>query len=290
MDPDFELLVESALKRARVLYVREFPFKGLRPDFLIDSRDRPIVLEVKENISDEKGAARAVEVATKLRQALEASAALVVVPDGSDLPDLKGIVRLSRLQDTLYSLGAHRSYPAPVDSREGTSAPFLVDRFVGSLKDASALWMKSLSSEQLRPSWLSGYSLAGRSDQLFIAMPFASEFDDVYFVAARSAAAQRNLVAIRIDQKYFSGEIPERIRRELKRSVAVIADVSGGNPNVLYEVGFAHALRKPTVHISRTPFSDLPFDVSKWNTLPYQAGQTHALAGKLDTALRAIGF
>ncbi|MGD0173670.1 MAG: hypothetical protein ABSC61_04430, partial [Anaerolineales bacterium] len=86
----------------------------------------------------------------------------------------------------------------------------------------------------------------------------------------------------------FSGDIVDEIKRLIASSVAVIVDLSEAKPNVLYEAGFAHALKKPTVHISSTPLSDLPFDIRNWNTLLYQRGQTIKLQDPLARRLRAV--
>ena len=74
----------------------------------------------------------------------------------------------------------------------------------------------------------------------------------------------------------------------IKESDAVIADLSGAAPNVLYEAGFAHALDIETIHISRTPLGELPFDVRNWNTIKYGLGKTHQLREHLERRLRAV--
>jgi hypothetical protein len=119
-------------------------------------------------------------------------------------------------------------------------------------------------------------------------MPFAAEYDDVFFVAMVPAAQDLNATCIRVDQEEFVGDIPSRIKKDIKRSSAVIVDLSGAKPNVLYEAGFAHALGKPTVHICSTPVKDLPFDVSHDNTLVYSTGQTYKLKEKLLNRLKAV--
>ena len=112
---------------------------------------------------------------------------------------------------------------------------------------------------------------------IFAAMPFAPEYDDIFYVAMSSAAQAVNAKCYRVDKEHFVGEIVPHIRESIEKSIAVIADLSEAKPNVMYEVGYAHALRKPTVHISSTPLGDLPFDVSGWNTIAYAKGQTTSL-------------
>lgn len=91
-----------------------------------------------------------------------------------------------------------------------------------------------------------------------------------------------------MDREEFAGDIVEEIKRLIKASKAVIADLSEGKPNVLYEAGFAHALGKPTVHICSTALTELPFDVRNWNTVAYTLGQTTKLREPLARRLKAV--
>ena len=73
-----------------------------------------------------------------------------------------------------------------------------------------------------------------------------------------------------------------------RKSVAVIVDLSEAKPNVLYETGYAHALKKPCIHICSTTLEKLPFDVANWKTTLYHPGQTHKLAKELAQRLKAV--
>ena len=68
----------------------------------------------------------------------------------------------------------------------------------------------------------------------------------------------------------------------------MIADISGANPNVLYEVGFSHGVGKPSIDIRYTALEELPFNVKTWQTISYGKGQTYALKGKLAKALKEV--
>ncbi|MGB7540127.1 MAG: hypothetical protein WBM17_16415, partial [Anaerolineales bacterium] len=129
---------------------------------------------------------------------------------------------------------------------------------------------------------------ASSKRMIFAAMPFASEYDDTYFIAMSHAAEQVGADCKRVDLKEFSGDIVTEIKRLIQSSVAVIVDLSEAKPNVLYEAGYAHALKKPTVHICSTPLSELPFDVRNWNTIPYRRGQTALLKEPLVRRLKAV--
>ena len=124
--------------------------------------------------------------------------------------------------------------------------------------------------------------------EIFAAMPFDPIYEDVYYVSMAEAARGIDAVVERVDQVEYSGPIVEKIKSMIENSIAVIADLSESNPNVMYEVGYAHARRIPTVHICSTPLDELPFDVSGWNTISYGIGQTHSLGDKILRRLRAI--
>ena len=49
----------------------------------------------------------------------------------------------------------------------------------------------------------------------------------------------------------------------------VVADLTGLNPNVMYELGVSHSLSKKTVMITRDDLSTLPFDVKQYRTIHY---------------------
>jgi hypothetical protein len=109
---------------------------------------------------------------------------------------------------------------------------------------------------------------------IFAAMPFAAQYEDVFF-RQTYAAEQVGAVCDRVDRREFQGNVVEEIHRLIRKASAVIVDLSESKPNVLYEAGFAHALKKPCVHICSTPMDKLPFDVAQWKSTQYQLGQTH---------------
>jgi len=123
---------------------------------------------------------------------------------------------------------------------------------------------------------------------VFAAMPFAAEYDDIFFVAMSYAAKSVGAVCRRVDLEDFGGDIVAEIKRLIYSSVAVIADLSEAKANVLYEVGYAHALDRPTVHICSTPMDELPFDVRNWSTLQYKRGQTYEFQERLGTRLKSL--
>ena len=72
---------------------------------------------------------------------------------------------------------------------------------------------------------------------------------------------------IRADAMLRQGEITEQVFRHLKSADIVIADVTGANPNVMYELGLRHTTTLLTIQIGEN--ERLPFDVSAIRTIQF---------------------
>ncbi|MDO8410399.1 MAG: nucleoside 2-deoxyribosyltransferase [Phenylobacterium sp.] len=102
----------------------------------------------------------------------------------------------------------------------------------------------------------------------FVLMPFDQEFDDVYRLGIKEVATSLGVVAERVDEQSFSETILERIYRQIETADFIIADMTGRNPNVFYEVGYAHAKKKPVILITKDA-NDIPFDLKHHRHLIY---------------------
>lgn len=58
-----------------------------------------------------------------------------------------------------------------------------------------------------------------------------------------------------------SAALLDSVIRMIRKADLIIADITGSNPNVMYEVGFAHALRKPVLLIVGNGQEQVPFDL-----------------------------
>lgn len=67
--------------------------------------------------------------------------------------------------------------------------------------------------------------------------------------------------AIRADETYRPGIIIANVAKQIIESKLIIADITPSNPNVFYEVGFAHALNKPTILIAEKPTEFLFYQI-----------------------------
>ena len=100
-------------------------------------------------------------------------------------------------------------------------------------------------------------------------MPFSPEFDDVYKLGIKKTCEEEGFVAERVDEQKFSENILERIYRQIAAADVVVADMTGRNPNVFYEVGYAHALKKQCILLT-SKSSDIPFDLKHHRHIIYE--------------------
>jgi hypothetical protein len=107
----------------------------------------------------------------------------------------------------------------------------------------------------------------------FVLMPFEKAFNDVYTSGIQLAAKASDVVAERVDEQKFSETILERIYRQIESADFIIAEMSGRNANVFYEVGYAHAKNKLCTLLASNS-GDIPFDLKHHRHLIYDGSVT----------------
>lgn len=123
---------------------------------------------------------------------------------------------------------------------------------------------------------------------VFVLMPFDDRFDDIYKFGIRGAADDVGAYAERVDEQIFTDGILDRIFNQISKADVIVADMSGRNPNVFYEVGYAHALGKIVLLLTQDT-NDIPFDLKHRQHTVY-GGKIDLLRTELGSKLRwAIG-
>lgn len=103
----------------------------------------------------------------------------------------------------------------------------------------------------------------------FVVMQFSDEYNMLYTDVIKPTCESYGYSVVRADDYYTSGLIIDDITKSIKESALIIADITPDNPNVFYEVGFAHGIDKPTILLSDRKREKLPFDLSGFRTLFY---------------------
>jgi hypothetical protein len=98
------------------------------------------------------------------------------------------------------------------------------------------------------------------SNTCFVVMPFHALFESEYERVIRPAIEEVGLKCVRGDEIYAQQAIIHDIWQSIRVARLVVAELSGRNPNVMYEIGLAHAIGKPIILLTRNQ-DDVPFDL-----------------------------
>lgn len=122
------------------------------------------------------------------------------------------------------------------------------------------------------------YALKMRSENMkkcFVVSPIGSEgteirsnADKLFKHIIKPVCENCGFEAERVDQLCDADSITQTIVDKLESAELVIADMTGHNPNVFYEMGYRARTKKPMIHLKRKGDS-LPFDVNTIRTLEY---------------------
>jgi hypothetical protein len=135
-------------------------------------------------------------------------------------------------------------------------------------------------------------------DICFVIMPFRGWHDRYYREIYRQAIFDAGLEPRRADDLFRPATIVKEIWELTKTAKILLADLSGKNPNVMYELGLAHAITKPVVLVTES-MEDVPFDLRALRVLEYdknaprwadelQANITQALQEVLENPIAAV--
>lgn len=106
-------------------------------------------------------------------------------------------------------------------------------------------------------------------DTCFIMMPFADPHGTYYTKIYEPAIRKAGLRPVRADDEIFgTGKIIDQIWTGINKAKVLVAELTTRNPNVFYELGLAHALKKPVVLVSSNE-PDVPFDLKHIRVIYY---------------------
>jgi hypothetical protein len=126
------------------------------------------------------------------------------------------------------------------------------------------------------------------TNSCFVVMPFASMYEREYTRVIKPAVESAGLVCVRGDEIYSEQSIVQDIWKSLRTSRVVVAELSGRNPNVMYEVGLAHALGKPIILLTRNQ-DDVPFDLKSLRYVYYDTDNPDWGSDLRAELVRAVG-
>ena len=134
------------------------------------------------------------------------------------------------------------------------------------------------------------------NDLCYVTMPFGKkevdglviDFDSVYYDHVKPSLEHANFRAIRADEAIVPGKSGmEGIWRLINRCRMLVADITGKNPNVLYELGIAHTLGKDVIIMTQKP-EDVPYDIKHLMYLWYTVDNMEKLLHNMEKVAKDI--
>jgi hypothetical protein len=123
---------------------------------------------------------------------------------------------------------------------------------------------------------ISRFRADARKGRVFAVMQLSSPYREIYEDVVRKIC-EENYDIRNAEEIYGPGLIMADVAQDIEESEFVVADITPSNPNVYYEVGYAHALGKPVIMIAdEQHLSKIPFDVAAARVILYK----NTIAGK----------
>src|SRR5574337_627234 len=120
-------------------------------------------------------------------------------------------------------------------------------------------------------------------------MPFRPELGYLYRgLKQYLEQAFPGIAVVRGDDQALTVPLLQKIADYIRQADVVVADCSGRNPNVFYELGLAHALEKPVVLITSDPIEQAPTDIRAFEFISYAALEPDNFLARLEQALQSI--
>ncbi len=119
-------------------------------------------------------------------------------------------------------------------------------------------------------------------------MPFKAELNFFYLFIAKYLEEKHGIHVERGDYRVLTKPLMDKIREQILAAEVILADISGGNPNVFYEIGLAHAFSKPVIFLTQDDPENAPVDIRQFEFIRYDLAKHNELLASLDNAIQYV--
>lgn len=133
------------------------------------------------------------------------------------------------------------------------------------------------------------YDFDVEPDLCFMLMPFKEPFTSIYNNHIKPTLEKAGFRVMIASDIFTPTPIIEDIWEYINKANLIVADVTGKNPNVFYELGIAHTLAKYVAIITQNA-DDVPFDLRHLRYFPYADNKEglFMLRGILDNIVQSL--
>jgi hypothetical protein len=127
-----------------------------------------------------------------------------------------------------------------------------------------------------------------KSPMCFVVMPFEPELNFLYLFLQRYLSEKHGLRVERGDHRVLTKAIAEKVRDQIVAADLLLVDITGGNPNVFYELGLGHSMGKPVIFLTQEAPEDAPVDIRQYEFIQYSLAKHEDLLSRLDNAVQNV--
>jgi hypothetical protein len=124
-----------------------------------------------------------------------------------------------------------------------------------------------------------------RTFECFVLLPLREPYRSVYELAVKPAAEELGLACGHAEDIYGPGHIMRDVYSSICFASVIVAELTGRNPNVFYELGIAHEQGKQVILLTQN-MDDVPFDLLSLRVVPYEWKRTSTDAQSLSKKLK----
>lgn len=81
-------------------------------------------------------------------------------------------------------------------------------------------------------------------------------------------------------------ELLKKVSEQISEASFLIADITGNNANVFFELGIANERNRPVIFVTQDDPKDAPVDTRQFEFIRYDLGKHEEFLAKLDNAVR----
>lgn len=122
----------------------------------------------------------------------------------------------------------------------------------------------------------------------FVVMPFRPELNYFFLYLKKYLEEKYKIRVERGDSNVLTKELMKKISDKISAASFLIADITGSNANVFFELGIAHAASKAVIFLTQDTPKDTPVDIRQFEFVHYELARHEDFLAKLDNAVRNV--
>ncbi len=127
-----------------------------------------------------------------------------------------------------------------------------------------------------------------RETLCFVVIPFRPELNFFFLYLKKYLEEKYRIRVERGDSNVLTKELLKKISDQISEATFLIADITGNNANVFFELGIAYEKGKPVVFLTQDEPRDAPVDTRQFEFIKYELAKHEDFLAKLDNAVRNI--